>query len=433
LDPPSTQRIDATHGRSSAVTACGSAHPPAAKDAVTVTGAKTKEVAGPIHAENYAFQKDFNVRVLVDGAGLRASPFYSVVQNGLKTPCYRDTLAAAQRIAFGNVVGQKTAVMAGEFANEEEAKKAFTCIGGTDEKTVDDSTGAIYLRRGTIVLALSPEALEGLNVESSSTLHVDTSTFVAARYGDVPGDATPVVGSGTLTIDDRGMRLIVDAEAAQSELIPVIKAKFDQAMTEPLPDVPSVRALGERLRAGATLKTEGARVHGELNLPGDRAATAKFGKDVEATFLEGVAKYIGAAKQAEAKNALGQMARDVVMSSERELLDPKHPNKTFRRKTACIGSQSRTPAAVPKGEKYQSTSKDWATPFWQDLRFEMGMPQYYAYSAVASKDGQTCTLIAEGDLDGDGKTSRFEIVITRDAKRDALVISPVIRETDPDE
>ena len=128
------------------------------------------------------------------------------------------------------------------------------------------------------------------------------------------------------------------------------------------------------------------------------------------------------------------MARHVVMSYERETLDPKKPNKILpRRKTACIGSQSRTPAAVPKGEKYQSTPKDWATPFWQSLRFEMTMPQYYADSAVASTDGQTCTLIAEGDLDGDGKTSRFEIVVTRDAKRDQLVVTPNVRETDPDE
>ncbi len=418
-----------------AAAACGGAATPPPKDAVVVDGGKTKGAATPIHAENYAFQKDFGVQVLVDGAGLRASPFYDAVQNGLKTPCYRDTLAAAQRIAFGNLLGHKTAVMAGEFANEEEAKKAFTCIGGTDEKTVDESTGAIYLRRGTIVIALSPEALEGLKTDNSSTLHVDTSTFVAARYGDVPGEETPVVGSGTLTIDDRGMRLVVDAEAAQSELIPLVKAKFDQAMTEPLPDVPGVRTLGERLRAGASLKTEGARIHGELNLPGDRATTAKFGKDVEAAVLEGIAKYAGAAKQAEAKSVLGKMAMDVVANYERETVDPKNPNKILpRRKTVCIGSQSRTPAVVPKGVKYQSTPKDWATPFWQDVRFAMTMPQYYAYSAVASKDGRSCTLVAEGDLDGDGKTSRFEVVITRHATHaDQVVVSPNILETDPDE
>lgn len=417
----------------SALAACGGAPPPAAKDAVVVAGAKAPGGETPIHAESYAFQKGFGVQVLVDGAGLRASPFYTAIQNGLKTPCFRDTLAAAKRIAFGNVMGQKTAILAGEFANEEEAKKAFVCVGGTDEKTVDDSTGAIYLRRGVIVMAVSPEALDGLKPQSSSPLHVDGSTFVTARYGDEPGEDAPFVGSGSLTIDDRGMRLLVDAEALHSELIPLVKERFDRAMTEPLPDVPSIRALGARLRAGASLKVDGRRIHAELNLPGDRAATAKFGKDVETAFLEGVTGYVRAAKQAEAKNALGQMARDVVASSEREIFDPKHPKATTRRKTVCIGSQARTPAVVPKGVKYASTSKDWATPFWQDLRFEMTEPQYYAYSAVASKDGQTCTLVAEGDLDGDGKTSRFELVLTRDAKRDTVVVSPNVRESDPDE
>ena len=166
-----------------------------------------------------------------------------------------------------------------------------------------------------------------------------------------------------------------------------------------------------------------------------RATTAKFGKDVEAAVLEGIAKYAGAAKQAEAKSVLGKMAMDVVANYERETVDPKNPNKILpRRKTVCIGSQSRTPAVVPKGVKYQSTPKDWATPFWQDVRFAMTMPQYYAYSAVASKDGRSCTLVAEGDLDGDGKTSRFEVVITRHATHaDQVVVSPNILETDPDE
>jgi len=79
--------------------------------------------------------------------------------------------------------------------------------------------------------------------------------------------------------------------------------------------------------------------------------------------------------------------------------------------------------------KYQSTPADWKP--WAPIRFEIDSPQYYQYEVKAAADGQSCVATARGDLNGDGKTSKFELTIKK--KGDRLVIDPSIKETDPEE
>jgi len=56
-------------------------------------------------------------------------------------------------------------------------------------------------------------------------------------------------------------------------------------------------------------------------------------------------------------------------------------------------------------------------------------PQYYAYSYKRS--GSTFTGTAQGDLDGDGTASRFEIMGHETSG--VVMIAPTISETDPSE
>ena len=97
-------------------------------------------------------------------------------------------------------------------------------------------------------------------------------------------------------------------------------------------------------------------------------------------------------------------------------------------------------AAVPedplsvRGKKYQSNSADWATSPWRDLGFSIVQPQCYQYTFEAAGAGATAkaSVRAEGDLDGDGTRSKYELTVVPDASLTAVVAKDVER-TDPEE
>jgi len=141
---------------------------------------------------------------------------------------------------------------------------------------------------------------------------------------------------------------------------------------------------------------------------------------VSAVGIYGVRRYLAAAKTSEAKNSLGAIGRDAIGAYERET----GPNAAH----ALCKSAQQVPATVPSGKKYQSSDKagrDYetgsATAGWKCLKFAMQNPQYFQYDYRAGgnykgpkrglpdpgKDGFEAS--AEGDLDGDGKTSLFTL------------------------
>ena len=88
----------------------------------------------------------------------------------------------------------------------------------------------------------------------------------------------------------------------------------------------------------------------------------------------------------------------------------------------CVtGSAPSVPSAATKiqGQKYQSAKLDWsatadvsANPVkgWPCVKFEIDAPQYfmYTYSGTAGTGG-SFSGIANGDLNGDGTLSTFQI------------------------
>jgi hypothetical protein len=113
--------------------------------------------------------------------------------------------------------------------------------------------------------------------------------------------------------------------------------------------------------------------------------------------ISGVRKYlVTAAKSAEARNAVGQIAKDYAAWWEKEDGKPRGRRK--------LVSFPPVPKTIPRGVKYQSTPSDWKA--WAPIRFEMDAPQYYQYEVRASKDGSSADIFARGDLDADGKDVR---------------------------
>jgi type IV pilus assembly protein PilA len=154
----------------------------------------------------------------------------------------------------------------------------------------------------------------------------------------------------------------------------------------------------------------------------------------------GVRKYLANAKTAEARNSLGQLAKDAAAAVEREkgtqaILTAGSVSSLMR---SFCDSSTMVPQAVPQGQKYQSTKGDWnsgsAVQGWQCLKFSLEEPQYYAYTySVSGTSANTggFTAQAYGDLNGDGNDSTFTVQGT--AYSGSVAISPNVQETNPEE
>lgn len=151
----------------------------------------------------------------------------------------------------------------------------------------------------------------------------------------------------------------------------------------------------------------------------------------------GVRKYIGASKQAEVKNTLGQITKDALMGYEREHLPEGDASRsTISERRLCASATRPVPAGVSfiRGKKYQSSRADWDVDKARDagfacLRFEMTSPQYYQYRYEAT--AESFVAGGRGDLDGDGVLSDFRLQGRVEGGR--LLTSPQILETDPEE
>ena len=138
--------------------------------------------------------------------------------------------------------------------------------------------------------------------------------------------------------------------------------------------------------------------------------------------IYGVRKYLANAKTAEARNSLGQIAKDAAAAVEREKgtepivaagRDLAAPARLLRQRDAgSAGRRQRPPG--------RSTSRPRATGVgharrrgWSCLKFSMDEPQYfeYEYTGVNISDPKNggFTAYAHGDLNGDGVPSTFQV------------------------
>jgi type IV pilus assembly protein PilA len=156
--------------------------------------------------------------------------------------------------------------------------------------------------------------------------------------------------------------------------------------------------------------------------------------------IYGVRKYIANAKTAEARNTLGQIAKDAATAVEREkgstTIVAAGGTSTLMRAFCGTATPVPSSATAPAGQKYQSQVSDWSgtsTSGWQCLKFSMEEPQYFEYEYTAVTDPLTggFTAIAHGDLNGDTKSSTFQVYGS--SQNGAVAISPNVQETNPEE
>lgn len=159
----------------------------------------------------------------------------------------------------------------------------------------------------------------------------------------------------------------------------------------------------------------------------------------------GVRRYLLNSKTAEARAAIGRLAKDAAASYQREvmnaaLLPPGGTTPVLN--NFCSSATKAVPDEPEKvqGRKYQSSIDEWRVDAknrgvgFACLGFFMTEPQYFRYSYMANGVGtneQTFTAIAEGDLDGDGEFSQF--ILSGVAMTGIVRVSPSILEIDPEE
>lgn len=155
--------------------------------------------------------------------------------------------------------------------------------------------------------------------------------------------------------------------------------------------------------------------------------------------ISGVSRYLEASKSAEARNTINLLSMDAVSAYEREDITSLAGAPAHR---LCASAS----APVPKhdrdvsGLKYQSMPSDWTadppTAGFNCLKFEMDYPQYYQYNYTITgsgkKTGDSYTVEARGDLNGDGDFSSFTMT-GKIMPGDTVVSSPNVVEKDPNE
>ncbi len=240
----------------------------------------------------------------------------------------------------------------------------------------------------------------------------DQALRVAVDGADIPGapfkDARVVMTSGATRFAFE-TDVTATSELAAKALELKAKSSLDElaALSKTGPKLPPISLV----RTGDVL-------HVALTQDGDAKQQLAMLGVLSAVATNGMRRYLMSAKTAEAKNTVGAIARATVAYIERETIDARGKMAPH----LCPPNAAPVPKEVPKGNKYASAPQDWNAT-WADLRFAMSDPQYYRYRVDTAPNRKKCTVVAEGDLDGNGKLSKFSLTIELD-KNGVPTIAP---------
>ncbi|MDI3284743.1 hypothetical protein [Polyangium sp. 15x6] len=256
-----------------------------------------------------------------------------------------------------------------------------------------------------------------------SILHIEMRPgFAVIGLGNkkVALDAVRRFGKDTNTLATNPAFLTARAkEKAASHML----LFFDPALARLIADPTSGAAPGTRVGGGSMLSL--------VLFPSDRGLELSATGDGAAELLgigaalavNAVKRYTASAKAVEARSMLGMMARAAVAAYEREQFDAKTvTHKLCKSATPVPSVVPRDTTYVPSGKPGQDFEQGDEASGWRCLKVSLVQPIRYQYEYRAGgnykgpkrggpdpgKDG--FEVSAEGDLDGDGKTSLFTMI-----------------------
>jgi type IV pilus assembly protein PilA len=352
--------------------------------------------------------------------------------------CIEDAFTQTKEVAMGSERGLGGSITIARF-DPAVAKTVGACVTAFGHATPLTLAGAMdawgsgsevsaVTSSGLFLNGTRPSverALEGRGSGATlASVSLGTDEYLAWN-AQLFEDAAPARGA-LLVTDDR-LRLTGEGDARSEDMAKEIERELARSSLEA--HVPQLGASGEqakavgRLIAGIDVARSGRHLALSFELRGPPAQQAADLGAAASLAVTGVRQYLNAAKQAEAKNTVRVLGKLVVTDWERE------DGKPFAKKK--LVSYAAVPKTVPRGVKYQSAPADWKP--WAPLHFEMSVPQYYQYEIKAAKDGESAEIIARGDLNGDGKTSEFKVLVKVQRSDNTLRVAPSTLETNPEE
>lgn len=164
--------------------------------------------------------------------------------------------------------------------------------------------------------------------------------------------------------------------------------------------------------------------------------------------IYGVSRYLKTSKTAEATNNVGQIGKNANEAFSREKMSGQYKApgaSTGLSQCLCKTVTNTVPAggAPPKAAKYTSDPSEWKTvdpddfTGWRCLKYEITGPQYFLYNYTSDANCAAGTVgtkfdgIANGDLDGNGTTSAFDL--EAHIVNGGVVLAPKPQEYAPEE
>jgi hypothetical protein len=434
-----TITLAAAQGCASAPAPVVAAAPAPAPVAPPTPPAPTGRAPSEAVRSHWTFDEPAELLVYADVAGLVRTPLISAFVPVIRTvaqpfldptqaQCLDDVLASVQEVLVG-AKGESTVVL---IRVDETAAKPTACLSAASATPVrmegiaeayGVSQGHFAHLPGLFVLGEDADILRAVQqtapkpAPASLTLAPDQYLAWAMKDEDVSA-------KGRLLSSADRFRLDVEAD------VPEPLAKKLEMGVQAMKQDPSLAGLGaaeaaivKRFISAVSVTRDGKHVVAAFDLQEPVVDQARDLGAAVSLSIYGVRRYIANAKMAEARNTIGQIAKDYAVYWETEDGKPLAKKK--------LVSFPAVPKTVPRGVKYASTPADWKP--WAMLRFSMDRPQYYQYEVRASKDGRSADVIARGDLNGDGKASLFKLSMKVDPKDHSLVVAPNLEETAPEE
>ncbi len=280
----------------------------------------------------------------------------------------------------------------------------------TDGTVVALSSGTAVIGRKSLVEA----SLLGGNVQplpADLALEVDQQLTFAAR-----AEERQLGIRGYLSVTDEQFLIHVDVTYPSLERAKAAAETLSQSrIREQLLDQsPAMHAVVDSMVEHWHVRQQRNQVTFELKIAGNLSQIAERLGTLTAIAVYGVRRSLHNTRIVEARKTLGAIAEQLTLTNAKKL--------------TALPAVPQSLDAV-RGKTYRSTVEDWRS--WKPIDFSLTKSQYYQYRVEVSKDKKSGRIIAEGDLDGNGKNSRFWVNVHVDPKTRMLDYDPVVEEQDP--
>ncbi|MBI5537923.1 MAG: hypothetical protein HY898_34695 [Deltaproteobacteria bacterium] len=303
---------------------------------------------------------------------------------------------------------------------ERIAKGKPSTFEGLQAVAFDD--GKVCVDRGGLLLYGAQEAVRGVlrrgpekgKLAEHLGLAPDAFLIAWGEPTDGPFRSASAVGRAAPTLFSLDFR----ADLGTAETARQAAVKVDEGLARAREGVPAgvVKTL-ESLK----LSVEGSTVVAKLELRGSAEDQAAGIGTAAALGVVAVRRYLAQSKTSEARYEVQAIARGL-----QSYLDGQLANGRALR---FPPSAPRVPASIPKGIRVQTAPSDWEHPTWKAALFSISEPQYYSYEIITAPDRKSARVKAYGDLDGDGRSSTFEVQM--EVTRTGEVLIHSLQETDP--